>query len=493
LNISEIDNFLDQQLATASLKDQEEIRRNNMIVPEELTGQHLSPWLNRTGWLDLLSNQDIEQLCIKTNAHIEGDEPFIHVRNSIQRVIRKCLQGIRDFDKQGWNLIRFWLNSVVKDKCDKTPFQLYYDSGTLDRYSGYWVRLFFFILRTMNDDSIDGVKYTGDQKRIIHDLRQMIDEEVPDEETIDQLILKVSQSLIEQSDFSEYISPIKYYCSVMGWDSMTERWRRPSTYTPFLAGMQFCIRVLGTEIALPSDERDIYLIRYVPESPTPLDDFKRYWNKWLVEGEPSAFNWIHTLMIYGMHIAADSKGEDKLRFSHDSTEMYWQGNSLNVAAWRRFPGDILKVAEKVLSRELLFQESDTVESLNPYILEPNEGCMDNMYWFGNSVIGHADTARNTIIKNLGNRVRNMIVQQDGVMMWKPQILTQYRISQNKFREYMLICFNILGGLTGRGPEILSVKYRNSVNMDRHLIIRDGQVVLVTQYHKSQNVTDAIKV
>ena len=89
LNIPEIDDFLDQQLATASLKDQEEIRRNNMIVPEELSGQRLSPWLNRTGWLDLLSNQDIDELDLKTNAHIEGDEPFIHLRKSHQKMFTR--------------------------------------------------------------------------------------------------------------------------------------------------------------------------------------------------------------------------------------------------------------------------------------------------------------------------------------------------------------------------------------------------------------------
>ena len=79
LNKPDIDRFLDSQLAAANLKDQEETRQNNMIVPEDLTGQNLSPWLNQTGWLDLLFNQDMNELYAKTNAHVDDDDSFTHV------------------------------------------------------------------------------------------------------------------------------------------------------------------------------------------------------------------------------------------------------------------------------------------------------------------------------------------------------------------------------------------------------------------------------
>ena len=63
-------------------------------------------------------------------------------------------------------------------------------------------------------------------------------------------------------------------------------------------------------------------------------------------------------MVYGMKVAAQENGEDQIRFSLDNKYIYWQGRELNIESWRQFPGDILWTAERILSRELLFQNVD---------------------------------------------------------------------------------------------------------------------------------------
>jgi len=49
------------------------------------------------------------------------------------------------------------------------------------------------------------------------------------------------------------------------------------------------------------------------------------------------------------------------------------------------------------------------------------------------------------------------------------------------------------GLAGHGFEMLSICYRNHVSSLRNILIYDGQVMIVTVYHKSMGIMDETKV
>jgi len=53
--------------------------------------------------------------------------------------------------------------------------------------------------------------------------------------------------------------------------------------------------------------------------------------------------------------------------------------------------------------------------------------------------------------------------------------------------------NLTCGVTGRGTEILSVRWKNSPASNRGILVEDGQVMLVTQMHKSVAIMDDLKV
>ena len=300
LKNSELDAVVQQALAQASLDDIEETRRNNMVVPAA-ANERADPWMNRGGWLDRLAGQNMAELYPLTSAQDDNDEGFKFLQKSIPRLIERCLEGVRDLDKRGWDILRFWLNSTEVDKADTKPFQVHYNEGTLTRYSECWVRLILFMLRTFDieDTGVNGVKYTENQREAVRELGDLISAEVPSEEDVHQKVLEISKGLIDHDDFSTvWPCPLKYFCSVMAWDYSTERWRRPGTYTPFLAGIQFCMRVLSCEILLPSDERDGYCR---PMDSTPFDDLEKGRRNWLVHGRPYPFRWVHSLLVYGMN------------------------------------------------------------------------------------------------------------------------------------------------------------------------------------------------
>jgi hypothetical protein len=54
----------------------------------------------------------------------------------------------------------------------------------------------------------------------------------------------------------------------------------------------------------------------------------------------------------------------------------------------------------------------------------------------------------------------------------------------KFEELLLLLVYFTGGQLSRGEEITGLRLINSINRDRNVFIINGEVVLVTQYHKS---------
>jgi Orsellinic acid/F9775 biosynthesis cluster protein D len=491
LDDADLDDFLQQALAAADLRDIEEARQKNIIVPETQT-ERTSRWTTRAGFLQMLAGKNLTELYPLTSARVDMDnEPELeHIQRSVPNLIEQCLEGVKDWGKRGWEVLHFWLNSTqMGSACDK-PFQVYYSPSTIARYSEFWLRFILFTLRTINANAGENdVKYTRGQRKALKKLKKIISKESPTDFELYSQLLRVSKLFISQKDFeNDSPSPIKYFCCVMGWDSAKEVWRRPGTYTPFLAAMQFCMRVLVCEIVLPREKKDNY--RKVLN---PLKLFKKRWKKWLVEGSAYPFNWVHKLMQYGLNVAKDEMGENQIRFSHDKKYLYWQGRELNIDSWRHFPGDILRTTEKLLSRELLFRSTDFVESFNPYEIEENENCKDNKHWFGDYIAEYAKTGRNTIMSNLGGQIKEMGRIEGGQWIWDPVAVNRYKRSHEKLKEYFVIGFNTLGGLAGRGPEMLSIQYYNTPGTHRHVTVQDGQLVVETQYHKCQNVTDSVKV
>ena len=486
----EIDDFLQQALEAADLNDIEETRRKNIIVPEQ--SERTSPWVNHAGFLDTLAGKNMSDLYPLTSARvdIENEPELAHIQRSVATLIAQCLEGVRDWGKRGWEVMHFWLNSTQIGQPSQKPFQLYYDPGTVARYSEFWLRLILFSLRTFQSTPGDNdVKYTDDQSRALFDLKNTILKENPTDCELHSCLLHVSDLFISEEDFeSNSISPIKYFCCVMGWDSAKERWRLPGTYTPFLAAMQFCMRVLVSEIVLPLEKKNNYTERL-----NPLELFKEKWELWLVEGSAYPFRWVHALMVYGMRAARDEKGENRIRISDDKQYLYWGGQELNIESWRRFPGDILRTGEKLLSRELLFRSTDLIEDFNPYEIKDNDGCPNNEYWFADHIRGYSKTARATIIKNLGARINELVAVEGRQRKWDAAAVARYKQSHENFLEYLSIGFNTLGGLAGRGQEMLSIQYHNTPEHDRHITVQGGQLVVSTDYHKSQNVMDCLKV
>ncbi|VTO90232.1 unnamed protein product [Fusarium graminearum] len=77
--------------------------------------------------------------------------------------------------------------------------------------------------------------------------------------------------------------------------------------------------------------------------------------------------------------------------------------------------------------------------------------------------------------------------------WKWVGIRKYLKLVKRFEEFLLLLAHITGGQPSRGEEITGLRLINGINRDRNIFIIDGEVILVTQYHKSLAHFDSPKV
>ena len=275
------ESFIEQLILSKieELETKEEEHRYNINEVQDTTSLvTLTPWLRRTKWPERFKGKDMKTLHDLTKRPKAEEAAEVHIWNAVDRVLRKCWSGLEDCLERGWELIPFWLISAVQDKKDMRPFSRYIVPYTLRRYINYWQSYILFCIRMK-----DSLEYTIQQRRLIQRVYELMESSpLNDEELLDDLLLELSISLICHSDYAHAYSSLIYFTGVMGYNVDYKQWRQPHDYTTILAGLQFCIRVIMLEAALPSNERDNF--NELSEV-TPVEQFCKVREKWLVDSE----------------------------------------------------------------------------------------------------------------------------------------------------------------------------------------------------------------
>ena len=240
-------------------------------------------------------------------------------------------------------------------------------------------------------------------------------------------------------------------------------------YTSILAGFQFCIRVIMLEHALPSEKRDNMSEQGI--NPMPL--FRTMRNQWLVEGEPTPFNYIHKLLNYGYIIGKDTKTRSRIRWSADSKRIYLDGKGFEIKKWKKFVQDMLDMAEDMMRKHLLFDSQIPVANLN-IIDNPDKSHAGHYF-----VLDEDDAFtkhRESMLKRLleSDKWTDMIENTGYGLHFLQAGIDEYQMWDEKFREVLCVLFLLTCGRSGRGTEMTSLLYMNTMEMERNILLEDGQ-------------------
>lgn len=190
-------------------------------------------------------------------------------------------------------------NSSLINEPDSKPFRTYITDGWVKKYTKTWQQLIYFCIRALNEEGTYKIRFQSDQRR---ELRGTVKLDREDAMALDLKMMSIFTSLIKQSEWHTR-SPVGYFCGVLGYNLASSQWRLPVQYTPILAGVQYCIRVMMLKHALSQDERRNY---WKTNTKDPLERFREIRDEWLVAGKPSPFRYVHGLMNYGMGLAKNS-------------------------------------------------------------------------------------------------------------------------------------------------------------------------------------------
>jgi hypothetical protein len=246
-------------LQQAHARNQRRYDNLDTVQPTKLVS--LTPWLRHTRWNETFQGKDMSTLCSLTLKPTEGEMGLPDVWQSVARIIEKSVAGVKDCFSRRWTMIPFWLASARPHEASTRPFRTHFADGTIERYTSYWQRYICFCLRTIEEGERYGVEFLPAQEVALRELMALVVLDNPGNDEVDAKVMEVSTLLIRHCDYTIQRSSLIYFSGVLGYSTEYKQWLQPNEYTTHLAGIQFCIRVLQLESALPTDSRNDLLVQ----------------------------------------------------------------------------------------------------------------------------------------------------------------------------------------------------------------------------------------
>ena len=297
--------------------------------------------------------------------------------------------------------------------------------------------------------------------------------------------------MIKHSDFSSQKSSLIYFSGILGYNLEHQQWLQPAFYTQVLAALQFDIRIILLEDALPLNQRD----SFNDCKPTPLERFQSIHDPYLVEEREYPFNYIHKLLNYGMEASKNSVTRSRIRWSPDNEVLFWDGERLNMKEWKEFIHRLLQRTEEMCAKELLFTPDGTLPQINLYSLKDNPGRKEAGYYFAMERPSMLDDGRRYVLYHLARHEKQREIyeiDEGGLKFFKAGV-DYYEKVLKKFKIFLLLLMMLTCGQTGRGTEMTSLLFMNMINGERSVYIESGQIMFITSYHKSMAIMDSLKV
>jgi len=227
----------------------------------------------------------------------------------------------------------------------------------------------------------------------------------------------------------------------------------------------------------------------------PLEKFRLTRDKWLVQGSPSPFNYIHKLLNYGIAAGKFGTGRSRFQWAAEEDVLYYDNQSLHMMEWKKFIHKLIDELEDMLSQELLFRRDGRLPDVNLHGFTDNAMRREAGYYFAHDTPQAWNQARRRVLSNLreSNEWDKLVEVGGDSIEFVQAGIDDYEHKDALFRLKLYIVMISTCGLAGRVQETTSLKIWNTMEGDRNIYVKDGQCHFVTEYHKSQAVTDFLRV
>lgn len=156
--------------------------------------------------------------------------------------------------------------------------------------------------------------------------------------------------------------------------------------------------------------------------------------------------------------------------------------------------ELMDDAEKILAKQLLFRHDETLPAVDLHSWNDNPKNRQAGHYFAKDQETRKDAqARMMNVLRESPRWRSMMEHSGDDLKFNPADVENYELWDARFRRFLFILIAVTSGLSGRGPEAMSMKYMNTDSGDRNFLLMAGQFMGISEYHKSQDIMDVLKV
>ena len=148
----------------------------------------------------------------------------------------------------------------------------------------------------------------GDQKQLAVEMWQSLNagEEDDGETQVLRMLSLLGSFIFQMAGDESFCSPLIHFLAVLGIDEEMDRLRRADNFSFMLAGVVYCVRVLGVEILLPSSQRK-------HQGEAEREHFLQQRQKFLTDGSYSPMSTIINLLAYSKYIMLNKSNEGSIQ------------------------------------------------------------------------------------------------------------------------------------------------------------------------------------
>ena len=113
------------------------------------------------------------------------------------------------------------------------------------------------------------------------------------------------------------------------------------------------------------------------------------------------------------------------------------------------------------------------------------------HWFGKHPKNSELFSQHSILSHLTDDVLERLSSRDpdsGALSVKQHVVLKMMQNLNKIQMDLLVAIHMTCGMPARGPEIARLLFCNSALVAQNVFITNGQVCIVTTYHKGQSMS-----
>jgi len=224
---------------------------------------------------------------------------------------------------------------------------------------------------------------------------------------------------------------------------------------------------------------------------------RRMMDGFMVRGCGSPMQWMLDLRSYGMKIAFNTTSAGHVSW-RDGDTLEYKAAKFNMAEFRGMVGKLCQDTRRALLEDLMFASDAKDVPAVPWAELYDDPSNDDIGWSfirdqrsrfpveGTDWLHERIGSRSDLRRRFVRPGSTNGVDRGRVGDWMRQVAA--------FRGKLLVLMHMTGGQPARGPEILSVRHRNTAQGGhRNLFIEDGMVVFVTRYHKGFEVKGDVKI